>query len=351
MSQTASTYYTEKTSKVEGVAVEQPFRPTNHREEVAEVKKEIVDAYDHRPTENLFERRLSPVYTVRTITNWVKSSLIKTFCRPGARVLDLGCGHGTDLLKYSANHIGYYVGVDMSHESLKEAIRRYNAANANFPAKFVQLDITQHTVNRDDVLEHGITFDIVSSQLTMQFAWTGERAVRTFFRNATDRLAPGGYFIGCFPDPIKIMAHLVASPDHQTIRIGDVCKIRFRKYLDEINQNTDPYAVIYDVSLGEVLDNVPEYLISFPVLEKMANEYGLESRLFMNFQEFYTNYKHVPPFTSLLRIHDAPIDEKLIPPAEWEVLSLYTVFAFQKQQGTTVKRCPPLTEADIVVVK
>lgn len=60
-------------------------------------------------------------------------------------------------------------------------------------------------VNRDFVMENGVAYDLVSSQMTMQFSWTGERQVRTFFRNVTDRLEPGGYFIGTIPNPIKIM--------------------------------------------------------------------------------------------------------------------------------------------------
>lgn len=91
------------------------------------MKREIVETYDHRLSENLagmytafsthnsqeLERRLSPIIHVRNLTNWVKSSLIKSFASPGARVLDLGCGHGGDLKKYNALNIGYYVGVGM----------------------------------------------------------------------------------------------------------------------------------------------------------------------------------------------------------------------------------------------
>lgn len=332
-----------------GLATELPEKATT-REEIKEVKREIVDSYDHKPSETTFERQLSPVYHVRTLTNWVKSSLIKAFSCPGCRVLDLGCGHGGDLKKYNACNVGYYVGVDLSFESLKEAIKRYNEINCHFPAKFVCGDVTEKTVNRDFVLENGVAFDLVSSQLTMQFSWTGERQVRTFFRNVTDRLEPGGYFIGSFPNPIKLMAHLVASPDHQTIQIGDICKIKFRQYLDKLNQNIDPYGIVYDVTLGEVLKDAPEYLISLPILEKMAEEYGLQSRLFMDFQEFYMEHKNMEPYNTLLRIHNAPSNPAQIPPAEWEVLSLYTVFAFQKLPGANMKRTTPLTENDIIFV-
>jgi len=341
--------HTEKSAIQSGLATEIPDKATT-REEINEVKREIIDNYDHRPSENPIERKLSPIIHVRSLTNWVKSALIKSFARSGARVLDLGCGHGGDLLKYNAVHIGHYVGVDLSFESLKEAIRRYNASKLHFPAKFVCGDIAEKIVNRDFVLEDGVAYDLVSSQLTMQFAWTGERQVRTFFRNVTDRLEPGGYFIGTLPNPIKLMEHLVASPDHQTIQIGNICKIKFRQYLDKINQNTDPYGIIYDVSLGEVMQDAPEYLISLPIFEKMAAEYGLQSKFFMDFQEFYLEYKNLPPYSTLLRIHNVPTSQEQIPPAEWDVLSLYTVFAFQKVPGASMKKVGHLNEKDIVFV-
>lgn len=331
-----------------GLATEVPVHPTT-REEIAEVKREIVDAYEHRPNESKSERKLSPIYHVRTLSNWVKSSLINIFSRPGARVLDLGCGHGGDLLKYQANNTGYYVGVDMSLESLKEAINRYNVNKIQFPAKFVCADVTEKTVNRDFVMESGVAFDLVSSQLTMQFAWTGERQIRHFFLNATDRLEPGGFFIGTIPNPIKIMEYLIRSPDHKTIHIGDICQIKFRQFLDSINQNTDPYGIVYDCTLGEVLNNAPECLISLPILEKMAAEYGLQSKLFMNFQEFFLEYRNVPPYSKLLRVHNAPIAVEQIPTSEWDVLSLFSVFAFQKLPGPE-KQSKPLTEADIIFI-
>lgn len=325
-------------------------KPIPHSE-VFTSRKEIVESYDHKPVEGRFERKTSPIYHLRTITNWIKSCLIKGYARPGSRVLDLGCGHGGDLLKYAACNIGYYVGVDISSEQLKEAIRRYNTmASVNFPAKFICADVTEHTVNRPDTLEPGIVFDVVSSQLNMQYLFTGDRQIRTFFRNATDRLEPGGFFIGCIPDSVKILQKLAASPDHRTITIGDICQIKFHKTLEEM-QGIDPYGIVYETSLGEVMHNVPEYLLSPPKLERMAEEYGLLPVTQMNFQEFYLTMKNVPPYASLLRTHDAPTNPNTIPAAEWEVLSLYSCFVFQKQLATGVRRSPLVSESDIIHIR
>jgi len=319
--------------------------------EIFTAKKEFVDAYEHKPIEGIAERRASPIYHVRTIANWIKSCLIKSYAHPSSRVLDLGCGHGGDLGKYAACNIGFYVGVDISPESLKEVIRRYNTLNdIHFPAKFICADISTHSINSPAALEPGISFDLVSSQLSLQYVWTNERQLRTFFRNVTDRLEAGGFFIGSYPDPIKLLEKLAASPDHRTITIGDIGKIKFHKTLEEL-QGIDPYGIVYEVTLGEVMCDVPEYLISPPIFEKLAEEYGLMPITQMNFQDFYQfykNYKNAPPYAALLRIHDVPLKQSDIPAAEWDVLSLYTGFVFQKQFATGTRRDPAVTERDII---
>jgi len=319
--------------------------------EIFAARKEIVEAYDHKHAENFAERRTSPIFELRTVTNWVKSCLIKNFSRPGTRVLDLGCGRGGDLLKYAACNIGYYVGADISIESLKEAIKRYNTLQTvNFPAKFICTDISEKSINNTQVLEPGVIFDLASCQLNLQYVWTGEQQLRNFFRNVTDRLEPGGFFIGCYPDPVKILERLKVAPDHQTITIGNICRIKFHKTFDEL-QGIDPYGIVYEVTLGEVMHNIPEYLVSPPILEKMAEEYGLLPVFQLNFQEFYHTFRNVPPYAGLLRTHNAPTSQNTIPNAEWEVMSLYTAFAFQKQFATGLRRTPIVHEADIVHLK
>lgn len=44
---------------------------------------------------------------------------------PPLNILDLGCGKGGDLKKWKNQKVGFYVGVDISGESLKHALERY----------------------------------------------------------------------------------------------------------------------------------------------------------------------------------------------------------------------------------
>lgn len=77
----------------------------------------------------------------------------------------------------------------------------------------------------------------------------------------------------------------MASPDHQTIHIGEICTIKFRQFLDKINQNTDPYGIIYDISLGEVLKDAPEYLVSLPVFEKYVYKLLMALTVYTEWQQ------------------------------------------------------------------
>jgi len=74
---------------------------------------------------------------VRRFNNLVKVLLIERFVDtlPGPlRILDLGCGMGQDLQKYSrafrTAHIESYVGIDFALEAIQEARRRYAKRSA-----------------------------------------------------------------------------------------------------------------------------------------------------------------------------------------------------------------------------
>jgi mRNA (guanine-N7-)-methyltransferase len=50
---------------------------------------------------------------VQSFNNWVKALLIQAYVREGDSVLDLACGKGGDLMKWSKRRIGHLIGVGM----------------------------------------------------------------------------------------------------------------------------------------------------------------------------------------------------------------------------------------------
>ena len=70
----------------------------------------VAKHYSQRQNQNLEQRRQSPIYNLRCLNNFVKSTLIQTVTKKDDRVMDLACGKGGDLGKFKKAEIGYYCG-------------------------------------------------------------------------------------------------------------------------------------------------------------------------------------------------------------------------------------------------
>jgi ubiquinone/menaquinone biosynthesis C-methylase UbiE len=90
----------------------------------------------------------------------MKSILILKYVNKGDAVLDLCCGKGGDLAKFSNREVSrktfeilfsrlwfekfqlIQVGVDIAVKSLKDLINRYNEKQFSFSAKIIHCDVT-----------------------------------------------------------------------------------------------------------------------------------------------------------------------------------------------------------------
>ncbi|KAF7700609.1 mRNA cap guanine-N7 methyltransferase [Cucumispora dikerogammari] len=75
------------------------------------------------------ERAAKPTINILNFNNFIKTLLIKQFSE--STVLDIACGKGGDLFKYLKNGYRYYVGLDFSEASIKEALRRSEVIKRN----------------------------------------------------------------------------------------------------------------------------------------------------------------------------------------------------------------------------
>lgn len=110
-------------------------------------------------------RQESPIIGLKNFNNWVKSVLIAKYARQapafnngdrhnggrggrqppmikgtGIKVLDLGCGKGGDLAKWSKAGTEEYIGIDLAAISIEQARSRYNSMRMPFEANFYTLD-------------------------------------------------------------------------------------------------------------------------------------------------------------------------------------------------------------------
>lgn len=90
------------------------------------------------------------MFWIKSFNNWIKAVLINKYCTVRNQevrkaldlppsfsqkhnnllhVLDIGCGHGQDISKWSHNNVGYIVGIDVSQKALDTYIERWKGRN------------------------------------------------------------------------------------------------------------------------------------------------------------------------------------------------------------------------------
>ena len=154
--------------------------------------KRISEHYDATSSKRRTLRSGSPILQLKNLNNWIKSVLISRYVRKGDRVLDLACGRGGDLAKFSHANVSQWVGVDISPKSVDAARSRYESRSMRFAADFKVLDFCSEFP--------GGTFDVASCQFALHYAFSSESRALDFFRNVKSALVPGGYFIATVPD-------------------------------------------------------------------------------------------------------------------------------------------------------
>jgi mRNA (guanine-N7-)-methyltransferase len=185
----------------------------------------------------------SKIKGLRSLNNWIKSTLIQKFSRPEVpvadmKVIDLACGKGGDLGKWEkAPQVPVlYVGCDIANVSIQQAQERYINPRQNhrgrFPprhrmqAEFYVHDTFKHSlidipvvrsigfnpnVGPGGVIQGGMAtggFDVVSMMFALHYSFETEELARGMLRNVSGSLKKGGRFIGVMPNSDVISARV-----------------------------------------------------------------------------------------------------------------------------------------------
>lgn len=290
--------------------------------------------YNTRENENRESRKSSRIYQMRQFNNWLKDVLIRLHTRPGYSVLDLCCGKGGDLHKFISAKVASYAACDTADVSVKEAADRYNNTNkASFKPLLLVGDCFQ--VRISEFLPESLTFDVVSCQFAIHYAFENETRVRRLLQNVTDRLQPGGFFIGTTVDANVLLRKIRAIDG---LEIGsEVYQVSFDKSFTnkkiEKGVKNHPYGVKYNFTLDNRVDDCPEFLVHFPTFAKLAEEYDLELQLLCNFHDFYSEFTkdEYPEYRDLFYRRNSGNEHGRISADEWDAIYLYTAFAFKKR--------------------
>ncbi|OXU26332.1 hypothetical protein TSAR_003122 [Trichomalopsis sarcophagae] len=330
----------------------------------------VANHYNTLEEKGLAERNKSRIVYMRNFNNWVKSMLINEYLekvRQGKshgeplRVLDMCCGKGGDLLKWRKGNINYLICADIAEVSVEQCRNRYKDMGAKrypplFGAEFLAYDCTKVRL-REKYKDASMQLDLVSCQFAFHYSFETLPQAECMFKNASESLRPGGYFIGTIPNAYELVSRWQKADGN---KFGnEIYSVEFS--CDKTNPPL--FGAKYVFHLEGVV-NCPEFLVHLPTFIKLAWKFGLELIMFERFDEFYERRKEdgktllgkmlaletYPPY------HEAPLlaensqeyqhaveymqtstgHRKIgtLSQSEWEAITLYSVFAFRKARST-----------------
>ncbi|KAK2181344.1 hypothetical protein NP493_403g06001 [Ridgeia piscesae] len=353
----------------------------------ADLTETVAKHYNQLQESGLEERTKSRIFYMRNFNNWIKSMAINDILtRIGQKkshgaevsVLDLCSGKGGDLLKWRKGQVDRVVCTDIAGTSVEQSEGRYKemldrASHERRPQKifkadFITADCTKQRL-RDLYKDPELKFDLVSCQFSFHYGFESHQQAKQMIQNACECLRPGGYFLGTTPDSNELVKRLRASED---MSFGnEVYRVEF----ETPDKTQLPlFGAKYNFHLEGVVD-CPEFLVHFPLVEKMAAEYGMKLVYRKPFADFFAEHirkgdgrgligrmqalEPYPPaeevdllaktsdaYTharSYLDAHQADKQDGrpfantkvgTLSKDEWEAVSLYLVFAFQKVEET-----------------
>ncbi|XP_066594532.1 mRNA cap guanine-N7 methyltransferase-like isoform X2 [Prorops nasuta] len=330
----------------------------------------VAEHYNALKEEGLDQRNKSRIVYMRNFNNWIKSMLIGEYVRKVRQniphgspflVLDMCCGKGGDLNKWLKGNITHLVCADIADISVEQCEQRYKdiaKRNSNnrgflpvFKAEFIAADCTKVRL-RTKYKDPSIQFDLVSCQFAFHYSFESLPQAECMLQNASETLKPGGYFIGTVLDAYDLVSRWQQSDSN---KFGnDVYNIEFL-----CDKEKPPlFGAKYNFHLEGVVD-CPEFLVHLPTLVKLAEKFNLKLVKFERFEDFYKNQKDegrnllgkIQVFETFPPYYESPLlgqrndyrhaeqymqntngHRKIgtLSQSEWDVISLYSVFAFQK---------------------
>jgi mRNA (guanine-N7-)-methyltransferase len=286
------------------------------------------DAFYSGLTRSLATRADSYLFHMRAFNGWVKATQIqeldprivvngKPLGKKPLRVLDLACGKGGDLTKWTLHERGMstYVGIDVARGSLKDAAirtREMRKKNKIKKAIFTCADLGADVPGRKKSPKHkhmqklmtwsledeseyetappefklvrggGISemdrFDVVSIQFAIHYMMSSRQRARRFFHTVSELLEIGGNLVCTTIDARVAVGHLMnlglnlhfdehTEPDftEAVVEAGaGVCKLKFEPSLvkkligttsDGSNAEEDLFGLQYTFTLVEGSDH------------------------------------------------------------------------------------------------
>jgi len=292
-------------------------------------EKTVQQHYDNRKLESKSDREQSQSLYVRNFNNWIKMVILSEACKKcngrndnRLAVIDLACGQGGDLSKYEHLPVWDYIGIDISPVLIERAQERYKDRRFKFGALFYASDLSR-PLSFTPGLCPGERH-LASMQFALHYFASSQEAMLTLLQTVSTYLAPGGLFVGTTVDK-NALAECVRNKNK---RKNPLLQLEHdESFLPSLEKNPTPWGVGYKFTLVDAVDHLTEYVVDRTLLEKEAARCKLTLKEWTPFNQYY--YNHANNYMGLFQ---KVVAEKSTPADAWEVVTLYSVFVFEKQQ-------------------
>jgi len=192
--------------------------------------------------------------------NQTKRRLLRVYASYAERLLDLGCGPGSDIQHWVDCHVLTATGIDHDQECIDKAQQQHTGPH---------ITCSFHCRDASNIIQEE-RYDVVTSMFSIQYFCKDVTSLRKFLQGVSTSLRYHGHFVACFPD-----AHRVQEW---------VKKKKTSDYVDikPVSSNFAYMGLGREYTITTRDGTSHEYLVDLERLKALAAEYGLlfkESRL------------------------------------------------------------------------
>ncbi|KAL0484802.1 mRNA (guanine-N7-)-methyltransferase [Acrasis kona] len=268
----------------------------------------------------------------RGIENWVKEILSAQLIEKDQSVCEL-YSRGSDIGKWQRCGCAHYYVVEPNEDFKNEAVKKWTEKKKPFKsAKFLCLNPCTSDFTRpikdavSDSMDKIFPFGgMACFGSNIERSFSSEESAKTFFSNCASITKPGGYFFGYMLDSSvawtraqKLLSQMSEQAQSQQSKIT----VKGELYQLVLDRNFENYTLSVD---GEK-DFQSGVLIKFPVLSRIAKEYGFDVISLANWHEFFEDFKNV--YWEQLEGYQV---KGVVSAKEMELVGLMAIFILQRK--------------------
>ena len=272
------------------------------------------------------------------------------------KVLDLACGRGGDLNKWTReNIVNLYVGVDVSGEELIEAEQRakgldrqrqsptfhFYRSSCDSPTLLKELydyvntrnpSVLDARIHRDRLLSG---FNVVWCQFALHYFCGSRESLHAFLKNVSDSLIRGGRFCASFPNPLVVGRYLAHMRQSGEKSFGSsTCYVSVDEILEiSDDQLLNEFGIKYKFTLGDAVQDCAEFVVPLESLVSLAKKLNLRLVRLTQMHAFMSKCAHDQELAYLrevMQITGSKSPGRLLTSEEWDAMGFYCICVMEK---------------------